>query len=65
MGELNGVFWFELGGDRMQADRAQQAATNFILFSIDLVMPQVDRTMQILSGDYLARIRAAKIRLGG
>jgi hypothetical protein len=64
MGELNGVFWFELGGDRMQADRAQQAATNFILFSLDLVMPQVDRTMQILSGGYLDRIRAAMIRLG-
>ena len=28
-------------------------------------MPQVDRTMQILSGGYLDRIRAAKIRLGG
>ena len=49
----------------MQADRAQQAATNFILFSLDLVMPQLDRTMQILSGGYLDRIRAAKIRLGG
>lgn len=64
MGELNGVFWFKLGGDRMQADRAQQAATNFILFSVDLVMPQVHRKMQILSGGYLDRIRAAKIRLG-
>jgi hypothetical protein len=53
MGELNGVFWFKLGGDRMQADRAQQAATNLILFSVDLVMPQVDGTMQILSGGYL------------
>jgi hypothetical protein len=39
MGELNGVFWFKVGGDRLQADRAQQAATNFILFSVDLVMP--------------------------
>ena len=29
-----------------------------------IVMPQVDRTMQILSGGYLDRIRAAKIRLG-
>ena len=47
------------------AEIAQQAATNFILFSVDLVMPQVDRTMQILSGGYLDRIRAAKIRLGG
>jgi len=45
--------------------RAQQAATNFILFLLDLVMPQVDRKMQILSGGYLDRIRAAKIRLGG
>ncbi|MBD1826891.1 hypothetical protein H6F71_05435 [Microcoleus sp. FACHB-61] len=26
--------------------------------SVDLVMAQVDRTMQILSGGYLARIRA-------
>jgi hypothetical protein len=27
-------------------------------------MPQVDRTMEILSGGYLDRIRAAKIRIG-
>jgi len=65
MGELNGVFWFKLGGDRLLAEIAQQAATNFILVSVDLVMPQVDRTMQILSGGYLDRIRAAKITLGG
>ncbi|MEG3895721.1 MULTISPECIES: hypothetical protein [unclassified Microcoleus] len=64
MGELNGVFWFKLGSDRPIADRAQQAATNFLLFSVDLVMAQVDRTMQILSGGYLNSIRTGKIRLG-
>ncbi|MEG3933460.1 MULTISPECIES: hypothetical protein [unclassified Microcoleus] len=41
-----------------KCDRAQQAATNFLLFSVDLVMAQVDRTMQILSGGYLNSIRA-------
>ena len=59
---FSGLNWVAI---RMQADRAQQAATNFILFSVDLVMPQVDRTMQILSGGYLDRIRATKIRLRG
>ncbi|WP_216670785.1 hypothetical protein [Microcoleus asticus] len=57
-------FLVSIGWRSPFCDRAQQAATNFLLFSVDLVMAQVDRTMQILSGGYLNSIRAGKIRLG-
>ena len=60
MGGLNGVFWFKLGGDRRSSRSPLTSSYKFSNFWVDLVMAQVDRTMQILSGGYLCQMRSNK-----
>ncbi|EGK90286.1 hypothetical protein D0A34_14220 [Microcoleus vaginatus PCC 9802] len=51
---FSGLNWVAIAFLRSRSTSSYKFST----FSLDLVMAQVDRTMQILSGGYLNRTRA-------